>query len=77
MLKKSVATIILAGAMAAAAISPTLAKMPNACAMPELRCTAHCDKDGWCKAYGCLFGKTVLLPFSCDEKAGGCLQKHC
>lgn len=79
MLTKSVAKIILAAAMAAAAVSPTFAKMkmPDACARPELRCTSECGKDGWCKVYGCAFNKTVLLPFGCNEKAGGCLQKHC
>ena len=82
MLTKSVVRIALAGAMALASISPTLAKMkkePNACATSELRCTAAttCDKDGWCKVYGCVINQTVLLPFACNEKLGGCLQKHC
>lgn len=82
MFTKLVAKTVLAGAMALASMSPTMAKMkkePDPCARPELRCTdaATCNKDGWCKVYGCLFKQTVLLPFACNEKAGGCLQKHC
>jgi hypothetical protein len=81
MLAKSITKIILAGVMAAAVLSPTLAakmpKMPDACTTPEMRCTAECGKDGWCQVYGCIFNKTMLLPFSCSETAGGCLQKHC
>ncbi|HXX04396.1 MAG TPA: hypothetical protein VEJ37_08680 [Xanthobacteraceae bacterium] len=79
MLTRSVAKIILAGALAAVAISPALATWPNACAKPDGRCTATatCNKEGWCKVYGCIVDKTVLLPFACNVKAGGCLQKHC
>jgi hypothetical protein len=80
MLTKSVTKIILAGLMAAALVSPTLAakmKVADACSKPELRCTAECSKDGWCQVYGCLFNKTVLLPFACSATAGGCLQPHC
>ena len=79
MLAKSLAKLVLTAAMVAAAVSPTVAKEPNACATPDKRCTAAttCDKDGWCKVYGCVGDKSFLLPFSCDEKAGGCLQKHC
>ena len=80
MLTKSITKVILAGMLAAAMVSPTFAaKMPDACARPELRCTiaSTCDKDGWCKVYGCIASKTVLLPFSCNEKMGGCMQKHC
>jgi hypothetical protein len=78
---KSLAKIALAVVMVAAAASPTFAKMkePNACATQDKRCTAvaTCGKDGWCKVYGCIGEKTVLLPFACNDKAGGCLQKHC
>jgi hypothetical protein len=82
MLLKSISKVVLAGLLAVAAASPTFAKMtktPDACAMPQLRCTiaSSCDKDGWCKVYGCIVNKTVLLPFSCNEKMGGCAQKHC
>ena len=77
----SLVKFVLAAAMVAAAMSPTVAKMkePDACATADKRCTAAttCDKDGWCKVYGCFGDKTVLLPFACNEKAGGCLQKHC
>jgi hypothetical protein len=79
MLRKSVTKIALAGLMAVASMSPTLAaKMtPKPCAKPELRCTAECGKDHWCKVYACSFNKTVLLPFPCNEQAGGCLQPRC
>lgn len=80
MLKKSITKIFVAGLIAAAAISPTwAAKTPNTCAMADKRCTATatCDKQGWCKVYGCIGTQTVLLPFACNSKAGGCLQKHC
>jgi hypothetical protein len=82
MLKKSITKIMVAGVIAAAAVSPTFAKMekiPNACARPELRCTiaSSCDQAGWCKVYGCVGSKTVLLPFYCNDKMGGCAQKHC
>jgi hypothetical protein len=73
------AKFVLAAAMMAVAMSPTLAKEPNACATADKRCTAvaTCDKGGWCKVYGCIGEKTLLLPFACNTKAGGCLQKHC
>jgi hypothetical protein len=79
MFTRSVAKIFLAGAFAAAMMSPVFAKWPDACAKPGGRCTAvaTCDKEGWCKVYGCVVDKTVLLPFACNTKAGGCLQKHC
>ena len=80
MFRKSITKIILTGLLAAATVTPTMAKkMPNACSRPEQRCTvaSSCNKDGWCKVLGCFNNKTVELPFSCNEKAGGCLQKHC
>jgi hypothetical protein len=78
MLMKAFAKIILAAAIAAASMSPTFAAMiPKPCASPLLRCTADCGKDHWCKVYACSFNKTVLMPFPCNEKAGGCLQPHC
>jgi hypothetical protein len=82
MLTKSITKVMLAGLLAAATLSPALAKMekmPNACAMPRLRCTitSSCDANGWCKVYGCISNQTVLLPFYCNEKMGGCAQQHC
>ena len=79
MLAKSVAKIILAGAMTAAAISPTIAKMkePNACAKPELRCITDCKKDGMCQVYMCMFNKSTALGLPCNEKTGLCWAPHC
>jgi hypothetical protein len=82
MLTRSIVKLVAAAVLTTAAVSPTFArmtKMPDACAKPELRCTipSSCDKDGWCNVYGCVGGKTVKLPFACNEKLGGCFQKHC
>ena len=79
MRKHSVAKIVLASLIAMASMSPSLAaKMtPKPCAAPQLRCTGECDKDHWCKVYACTFNQTQLMPFPCNEKAGGCLQPHC
>ncbi len=78
-MRKTVAKIIVAAAMATASMSPTFAAMmtPKPCAAPQLRCTGECDKDHWCKVYLCSFNKTVLSPFPCNQKDGGCWQPHC
>jgi hypothetical protein len=78
MLAKSVTKIVLAAALGVASMSPTFAaKVPKPCANPQLRCTAECDKDHWCKVYLCSLNQTVLSPFHCNLKDGSCWQPRC
>lgn len=85
MLTKSVAKIVLAGALALASLSPALAmkrhhaaKMAGACANPTQRCIADCDQFNWCQMYACTDGKSTPIPFwRCFEPSGLCLAPHC
>jgi hypothetical protein len=83
MLTKSVLVkIALAGTMAMASMSPTLAAKramhtPRPCASPQLRCIADCDKFHWCRVYACSANETVVLPFPCNEDGGLCFAPHC
>lgn len=85
MLSKSVvAKIALAGAMALASMSPSLAAKrhvrmhtPRPCASPQLRCIADCDKFHWCKVYACSANETIVLPLPCNEESGLCFAPHC
>ena len=80
MLSKSVVKIMLAGVMAAVAMSPALAKSmhtPKPCAKPQLRCYSDCGKDHMCRVYACSMNQTIVLPFPCDEKLGACWEPHC
>jgi hypothetical protein len=82
MLMKSLAKIILAGVMAVASLSPIFAAgrsmhTPNACANPQLRCIADCDKEHWCRVYVCSLNQTTLMPLPCNQGAGLCWAQHC
>jgi hypothetical protein len=81
MFSKSVAKIVLAGVMAAVAMSPALAKSrhtPKPCSNPQLRCYSDCGKDHTCRVYACSLNETIVLPFTCNEKLGGdCWEPHC
>jgi hypothetical protein len=81
MFAKSIGKIILAGALATACISPSMAAhrmmTPNPCGSPQLRCTGECNKQGLCKVYFCSLNKTVESPVLCDMKVNGCWQPHC
>lgn len=80
MLSRSVAKVVLASVMAAVAMSPALAKSmhtPRPCAKPQLRCFSDCDKEHLCRVYACSLNETIVLPFRCNEKLGGCFEPHC
>jgi len=85
MRSKSVMTVVLAGALAAAALSPALAakhakatKMTGACANQAGRCVSDCDALHWCQMYACVGGKSTPVPFwRCFEPSGLCLAPHC
>jgi hypothetical protein len=79
MLRESVTKIALAGVIAVASMSPTLAaKMtPKPCAKPELRCVADCGRDHWCRVYACSFNQTMLMPIPCNDQNGGCFAPRC
>jgi len=81
---KSVTKIVLAGIIALASVSPTLAmpmkhsaRAPNPCAMPQLRCIADCDKSHWCQVYACSNNRTIVLPFHCGLDSGLCFAPRC
>jgi len=83
MLTTSITKVIaLAGVIALASASPTLAakrytRMPNPCAKTQLRCYADCDKFHWCTVYACSANQTVKLPLPCNEQSGPCWAPHC
>ncbi len=86
MLVKSIATIMLAGAVAAASLTPALAamrhmhgaRMAGACGSPTMRCIADCDQFHWCQVYVCTNGKSTPIPFwRCFEPSGLCVSPHC
>jgi hypothetical protein len=76
-------TIMLAGALALASLSPALAakhgkKMSGACAQPNGRCISDCDQFNWCQVNTCLNGQSTPVPFwRCFEPSGLCLSPHC
>jgi hypothetical protein len=81
---KSLTKILLAGIVAMASVTPSLAmhmkhatRAPNACAKTQLRCIADCDKSHWCHVYACSDNKTILLPFTCGEDSGLCFAPRC
>jgi hypothetical protein len=82
---KSATKVMLAGAMAVASLSPTLAakrhmlhRMAGACAQPTGRCIADCDQLKWCQVYICNGGQSTPIPFPrCFEPSGLCFAAHC
>ncbi len=82
---KLMTTIIAAGALAAASLSPALAapkhaakKMNGACAQSNGRCISDCDAFNWCTMYTCSNGQSTPVPFwRCFEPSGLCLAPHC
>ena len=76
-------TIVLAGALAAASMSPALAaakhkKTTGACAQASGRCIADCDQLGWCTMNTCTNGQSTPVPvWRCFEPSGLCLAPHC
>jgi hypothetical protein len=89
MSKKSIATIALAVAFAAASLSPALAakharatktagKAVGACAQPSGRCVSDCDQFNWCIVNTCVNGQSTPVPFwRCFQPSGLCLAPHC
>lgn len=85
---KSIITIIFAGALALASLSPAFAapkhaaknekKMSGACAQSTGRCVSDCDAFNWCTMYTCSNGQSTPIPFwRCFEPSGLCLAPHC
>jgi hypothetical protein len=75
-------TIVLAGALAAASLSPALAakhtKVTGACAQSIGRCISDCDQFNWCTMNTCNNGQSTPVPFwRCFEPSGLCLAPHC
>jgi hypothetical protein len=83
MVVKSAAKIVLAGTLAVASLSPTLAAtrhthMAGACGNPSGRCIAGCDQFKWCLVYACANGQSTPVPFwRCYEPSGLCFAPHC
>jgi hypothetical protein len=83
MRQKSIATIVLTGALSLAALSPSLAakhekKMTGACAQPAGRCISDCDASHWCTMNTCSAGQSTAIPvWRCFEPSGLCLAPHC
>jgi hypothetical protein len=82
----SIVTVVLAGAIGLASLSPALAakqkkmtgKMTGACAQPAGRCVSDCDAFHWCAMYTCVNGQSTPVPFwRCFEPSGLCLAPHC
>ncbi len=85
---RSIATVLLAGALALAssALSPAFAatkhaakkKMSGACGQPSGRCISDCDAFNWCKVNTCSNGQSTPVPFwRCYEPSGLCFAPHC
>jgi hypothetical protein len=81
----SILKVTLAGALAAASLSPALAaktkarlEMTGACAQANGRCVSDCDALNWCTVYTCTNGKSTPVPFwRCFQPSGLCLAPHC
>jgi hypothetical protein len=84
---KSVVSIMIAMAVAAASMSPALAakhvkvtrtKMTGACAQQSGRCISDCDQLNWCTMNTCVNGQSTPVPFwRCYQPSGLCLAPHC
>ena len=84
---KSVVSITIALAFAAASMSPAIAakhakapktKMTGACAQPSGRCISDCDQLNWCTMNTCVNGQSTPVPFwRCYQPSGLCLAPHC
>jgi hypothetical protein len=80
---KTIATVMLAGALAVTSLSPALAakskkQMTGACAQSAGRCVSDCDPLSWCTMYTCVNGQSTPVPFwRCFQPSGLCLAPHC
>jgi hypothetical protein len=80
---KAIITILLAGALGAASLSPAWAaqhhaKITGACAQASGRCVSDCDQLDWCQVFTCVNGQSTPVPFwRCFEPSGLCLAPHC
>ena len=80
---KSIMTIVLAGVLGVASLSPALAakhhpKMTGACAQSAGRCVSDCDALNWCQVYTCVNGQSTPVPlWRCFQPSGLCLVPHC
>jgi hypothetical protein len=80
---RPIVTLVLAGALGAATLSPALAakhqpKVSGACAQSVGRCVSDCDALNWCTVYTCVNSQSTPVPFwRCYQPSGLCLAPHC